>query len=121
MSYQSKLTMWMNLQCIVSSERSQSEKAIYYTIEFTLTLGKVGLPWWLRVKEPTSNARATGDVGLIPGSGKYPEGGHGNSFQYSGLENPWTVEPGGLQSMDLQRAGQNERQYTLGNVQFCRW
>ena len=39
-------------------------------------------------KESTSNARATGDVGLIPGSGKYPEGGHGNSFQYSGLENP---------------------------------
>ena len=27
-----------------------------------------------------------GDVGLIPRSGKYPEGGHGNHVQYSCLE-----------------------------------
>ena len=29
-----------------------------------------------------------GDVGLIPGSGRFPGGGHSNSFQYSFLENP---------------------------------
>ena len=28
------------------------------------------------------------DVGLIPGLGKYPEGGHGNPLQNSYLENP---------------------------------
>ena len=28
------------------------------------------------------------DAGLIPGSGRYPEGRHGNSLQYSCLENP---------------------------------
>ena len=28
------------------------------------------------------------DVGLIPGSGRSPGGGHGNSLQYSCLENP---------------------------------
>ena len=28
------------------------------------------------------------EVGLIPGSGKSHEGGHGNPFQYSCLENP---------------------------------
>ena len=28
------------------------------------------------------------DVGLIPGSGRSPGGGHGNPFQYSCLENP---------------------------------
>ena len=28
------------------------------------------------------------DVGSIPGSGRSPEGGHGNLLQYSCLENP---------------------------------
>ena len=30
----------------------------------------------------------TGHVGLIPGSGRSPEGGTGNPLQYSCLENP---------------------------------
>ena len=29
-----------------------------------------------------------GDGGSVPGSGRYPVGGHGNSLQYSDLENP---------------------------------
>ena len=36
-------------------------------------------------KEYTCNA---GNLGSIPGSGKSPGGGHGNSLQYSCLENP---------------------------------
>ena len=36
------------------------------------------------VKESTCNA---GELGLIPGLGKSPEGGHGNPLQYSCLEN----------------------------------
>ena len=40
-----------------------------------------------------------GDPGLIPGSGKSPGEGNGNPLQYSCLENPWTEEPDGLQSM----------------------
>ena len=36
-------------------------------------------------KESASNA---GDLGLIPGLGKSPEGEHGNPLQYSCLENP---------------------------------
>ena len=39
----------------------------------------------------TGNIR---DMGLIPESGRYPGGGNGNPFQYSGLENPMTEEPG---------------------------
>ena len=35
--------------------------------------------------------------GSIPGSGKSPGEGNGNTFQYSCPENPWTEEPGGLQ------------------------
>ena len=37
--------------------------------------------------------------------GGSPGGGNGNSLQYSCLENPWTEERGGLQSMGLQRVG----------------
>ena len=31
--------------------------------------------------------------------------GNGTPLQYSCLENPWTEEPGGLQSMGSQRVG----------------
>ena len=40
------------------------------------------------VKNPPANAADIRDVGLIPGSGRSPGGGHGNPFQYSCLENP---------------------------------
>ena len=40
--------------------------------------------------------------GSIPGSGRSAGGGNGNPLQYSCLENPWTEEPGGLQSIGLQ-------------------
>ena len=36
------------------------------------------------VKESSCNA---GDLGLIPGSGRSPGGGHGSSLKYSCLEN----------------------------------
>ena len=36
-----------------------------------------------------------------------PGEGNGNPLQYSCLENPWTEEPGGLQSLELQRVRQN--------------
>ena len=53
-------------------------------------------------EESSCNA---GDLGLIPGLGRSLGGGHGNPVQYSCLdrESPWTEEPGGLQSMGLQR------------------
>ena len=39
-------------------------------------------------KESTCNAEDTGEVGSVPGWGRFPGGGHGNSLQYSCLENP---------------------------------
>ena len=42
----------------------------------------------LVVKNLLVNARDRRDVGLIPGSGRSPGGGHGNLLQYSCLENP---------------------------------
>ena len=38
-------------------------------------------------KNSTANAGDTGDVSLIPGSGRSPGGGNGNPLQYSCLEN----------------------------------
>ena len=54
------------------------------------------------VKESTCNV---GDLGLIPGSGVFPGEGNGYPLQYSCLRIPWIEEPGGLQSMGLQRVG----------------
>ena len=42
----------------------------------------------LVVKNPPVNARDVRDSGSIPGSGRSPGGGHGNSLQCSYLENP---------------------------------
>jgi len=38
------------------------------------------------VKNLPDNAGDTGDVGLIPGSGRFPGEGHSNPLQYSFLE-----------------------------------
>ena len=51
-------------------------------------------------KNLPANAGEERDVGLIPGLGRSPGGGHGNPLQYSCLENPWTEEPGRLQSIE---------------------
>ena len=40
------------------------------------------------VKNPPAKAGDIRDTGLIPGLGRSPGGGHGNSLQYSCLENP---------------------------------
>ena len=51
------------------------------------------------VKNLPANEGDARDTDLIPGLGRPPEGGNGNPFQYSCLENPWTEEPDGLLSM----------------------
>ena len=61
----------------------------------------MGLPWWFRGKETVCNA---GDLGLIPGSGRSPGGGHGYPLQCSCLENAmdrgawWAAAHGVLKS-----------------------
>ena len=42
----------------------------------------------LVVKNPSANAEDLRDAGSMLGSGRSPGEGHGNSLQYSGLENP---------------------------------
>ena len=67
--------------------------------EFFHRLGRwEGFPGGAVVKYLLVNAR---DQSLIPGLGRSPGVGNGNPFQHSCLEN--SEEPGGLQSMGLQR------------------
>ena len=52
------------------------------------------------LKNTSANAGDLRDVGSIPGSGRYPRGGHGNPLQlFLPGESPWTEELGGLQSI----------------------
>ena len=46
----------------------------------------MGFPSGFNSKEFASNAGYTGDMGLIPGLGRFPREGHGNLLQYSCLE-----------------------------------
>ena len=57
------------------------------------------------VKNRPTNAGDAEDTGSIPGSGRFPGGGHGNPLQRSCLENPMDREPGGLQSVGSHRVG----------------
>ena len=59
------------------------------------------------VKILPTNAADAGDVGSIPGWGRSPGVGNGNSLQYSCMEIPWTEEPGKLQSTGSQTVGHN--------------
>ena len=55
------------------------------------------------VRNPPANVGDVKDADLIPGSGKSPVGGHGNSLQYSCLENSMERGAGMLLSIGLQR------------------
>ena len=54
-------------------------------------------------KESAFQCRRCKRLRFDPGSGRFPV--YANPFQYSCLGNPWTEEPGKLQSMGLQRVG----------------
>ena len=58
----------------------------------------------LAVKNLSANAGYIRDMGLIPGSGRVPGGGHGNPLLPTlAWRIPWTEEPGGLQSIGSKR------------------
>ena len=56
------------------------------------------------VKNPSPNAEDIRDVGLIPGLGRAPGGGNGNSLQYLCLENPIDREVMGPQRVRDDRS-----------------
>ena len=82
--------------------------------------GEEGFPGGASGKESACNA---GDASLITGLGRSPGGGYGNSSILA-WRIAWTEEPGGLQSMGLQRVrhdfhlgrGMNDKVNHRGNV-----
>ena len=65
----------------------------------SLCVGITGLRVVLEIKNPPANAGDSRDEGSVPVLGRSPGGKHGNPLQYS------CPEPGGLQSIGLQRVG----------------
>ena len=59
----------------------------------------------LVVKNLPANAEDIRDMGSIPGKGRSLGGRRDNPLQFPCLENPWTEDTGGLQSMGSQRVG----------------
>ena len=57
------------------------------------------------VKNLPAYAGDVRDAGLIFGSGRYSGGGHATHSSILASRIPWTEEPGGLQSIELQRVG----------------
>ena len=62
----------------------------------------MGFPEGSVVKNPPAIQETQETWYSMAGSGRSPEVGNGNPLQYSCLENPWTKEPGWLQSMGSQ-------------------
>ena len=69
-------------------------KIAYFSSPFSFSLNylltpktKKGIPSGSSGKESVCQCRRHKDVGLIPGSGRSPGGGHGNPLQYSCLQN----------------------------------
>ena len=68
----------------------------------------------LVVKNPFAKAGDTRDMGLFPGLGRSPGGGHGNLLQYSCLENPIDRgASGGLQSMGVTQSWTQLKQLSM--------
>ena len=68
-----------------------------------------GFPGGSVVKNLPTNA---GDMGLIPGSGRYPRGGNGNPLQYSCLRTPtdrraWCAAVHGVAELDTIACNRN--------------
>ena len=65
-----------------------------------------GFPGVQMMKNPPTNA---GDLGLIPGSGRFPGKENGYPLQYSCLGNPMDRGARWVQSMGLQRVDRTEQ------------
>ena len=65
-------------------------------------IGNLGFPGGLDSKESAYNE---GDLRSVPGLGRFPGEGNGNTAPvFLPGEIPWAEEPGGLQSMGSRRA-----------------
>ena len=60
------------------------------------------------VKNLPANAGDTGDVSLLPGSGRFSGGGNGNRSSILAWGIPWTEEPGGYSSWGHKESDRTE-------------
>ena len=72
---------WATVSGVAESQKRLGDLALMYTVMVTLGLG---FPGGSDSQESACNAE---DLGSIPGSGRYPGEGNGNSPQYSCLKN----------------------------------
>ena len=75
----------MNPEIIKPRDKSEGERQIAHDITYMWNLNYDTNHGGPDDKEPAGNS---GNLGLIPGLGRSPGGGHGNPLQYSCLENP---------------------------------
>ena len=68
------------------------EKCVLYT-RYKDCHEPLGFPCGSAVKNPPCDAGDTGDASLIPGLGRSPGGGNGNTPQYPCQENPMGCSP----------------------------
>ena len=77
--------------------------------QFSIALGKT-------ICQPNLLFKALGDTGLIPGSGRSPKGGNGNSLQHPCLENSmdtraWSATVHGITEFDTSNWARRRRQW----------
>ena len=56
----------------------------------------MGFPGGSVGKESAYKAGDAGDMGSVPGLGRFPGGGHSNPLQFLAWRVPWTEEPSRL-------------------------
>ena len=76
-----------------------------------------GLSRWLSDEEFSCEPEDVGDAaGLIPGSGRSPEGGNGNPLQYSCLERRRSLagySPWGHKELDMTEVTYQQQQHSM--------
>ena len=78
--------------------------------------------WASLVTQMLKNLPAmAGDLGLIPGSGRFPGEGNGYPLQYSFWKIPWTEVPNRLQPMGSQRIRHDWATNTFTFSLPCKW
>ena len=77
----------------------------------------MGFPGGTSGKEPACHRGDIRHMGSLPGLGKFPEEGHGNTLQHSCLENP--VDRGAWRAT-VHRAAQSQTQLSTAQQQLQR-
>ena len=91
------------MDCIVHGvTKSQIRLSNFHSLQ-----GSAGFPGDSALKNPPANAGDLRDLGSILGLGRSLEEGMATHSSILVWRIPWTEEPGGLQSMGLQRFRQD--------------